>query len=238
MARKRLGELLVEEGLLDPVGLRRALVEQRRWGGQLGAILVDLKLVSEEAVVGTLSRQLGLPNVELEGRDISGDILALVPSELAERHRMVPFNAEGKFLDVAMSDPTNLGIIDELRIRTQLNVRTYLAGPKSIERALLRYYGISVGYQQGVSFAPSDMVLDAPTTPRLGTEDVSIQDLSAEVEEYDPAEEAKAEVRALQERISKLEALVARDEDVIRKLLGLLIDKGVATREEILESIH
>src|SRR5690606_21999353 len=142
MARKKIGEILVDAGLLDDAGLRRALAEQKRWGGALGAILVELRLVSEDVLVSALSQQLNFPVVQLDGINVSREVLALVPSELADRHRLVPFARDGKFLDVAMSDPTNLGIIDELRIRTQLNVRTYLAGPKAIDRALSRLYGI------------------------------------------------------------------------------------------------
>lgn len=228
MARKRLGEMLVEAGLLDAVGLRRALVEQRRWGGQLGTILVDLRLVGEEALVSTLSRQLNFPVVRLDEIEPTEEVLALVPEELAERHRMVPFNVEGKFLDVAMSDPTNLGIIDELRIRTQLNVRTYLSGPKSIERALTKFYGIVSQQSVGLSFQPRDLDDDF---------DVDIDDGTESDDDSSPLSERASEIRSLQDRISTLEALVTRDEDVIRKLLGLLVDKGIASREEILERI-
>ncbi len=218
--------MLVEAGLLDAVGLRRALNEQRRWGGQLGTVLVDLKLVSEEALVAALSRQLNFPVVRLDELEVSEDVLALVPSELAERHQIVPFAKQGKFLDVAMSDPTNLGVIDELRIRTQLNVRTYLAGPKSIERGLARFYGTSTGHL-GLSFRPRDMREEDFDI------DVEVEDRAATVRTL----EREQEILALQDRLSTLEALVSRDEDVIKKLLGLLVDKGIASREEILERI-
>src|SRR4051812_36315236 len=145
MARKRLGEILVQAGVLDDARLRAALAEQRRWGGPLGRILVDMKLISEEAMVQALSHQLNFPAIaNLESRAIEADVLDLVPGELAEQHSVVPFNVQGKFLDVAMSDPTNLGIVDELRIRTRLNVRPYLAGPKAIERAIAKFYGRGV----------------------------------------------------------------------------------------------
>ena len=227
MARKRIGEMLVEAGLLDAVGLWRALNEQRRWGGQLGSVLVDLKLVSEDALVAALSRQLNFPVVRLDDIDVAEEVLALVPSELAERHQIVPFAREGKFFDVAMSDPTNLGIIDELRIRTQLNVRTYLAGPKSIERGLARFYGAATGHL-GLSFRPRDM--------RDEDFDIDVEELEDKTATI-RSRERDQEILALQDRLSTLEALVSRDEDVIRKLLGLLIDKGVASREEVLDRI-
>lgn len=217
MARKRIGEILIQAGLLDNTGLRAALAEQRRWGGQLGRVLVDMKLVTEEDLVQALSQQLNFPTVELDTMEIRDEVLDLVPGELAERHNIMPFKIAGKFLDVAMSDPTNLGIIDELRIRTQLNVRSYLAGPKMIERALTRYYGLGV---KAWSQDPRELQVQAGGSgqiPRIGERD--------------------REIQALQDRISQLEALVSRDEDVLRKVLGLLVEKGVATREEILDRL-
>lgn len=295
MARKRLGEILVQAGVLDETRLRAALAEQRRWGGPLGRILVDMGGISEEVMVQALSHQLNFPAVNLDDKVVPHDVLDLVPAELAEQHAVVPFAVQGKFLDVAMADPTNLGIIDELRIRTRLNVRPHLAGPKMIERAIAKYYGRGMGSLQfnGMRYVPSpptvppgppqsaaprpsrssepfgapqvgrpitpppmgtpSSVVDPPSAPSLAATrraqqfeqmvagmpgpgqpaaapaTVSIGDVSAS--------ERDREIASLQERVQHLEALIARDEDVLRKLLGLLIEKGLATREEILERI-
>jgi hypothetical protein len=263
MARKRIGEILIEAGVLDESGLRAALIEQRRWGGQLGRILVEMNLVSEAVLVKALSHQLNFPMVELVKQQFDPSILELVPGELAEQHSIVPFRVEGKFLDVAMSDPTNLGIIDELRIRTQLNVRPYIAGPRAIEKALAKFYGRGLAY---VSRSPSmygredfqsgagDLELEtsgavagaSSPKPAAGAASESSRDPGTAAQRRAAAfalgglhgtDERGAEIRALQERISKLEALLARDEDVLRKVLGLLVEKGVASREEVLERI-
>jgi len=161
MARKKLGEMLLEAGVIDETGLRAALVEQRRWGGHLGRVLVDMKLVTEDQLVATLSRQLGIPTVDLSTVEVPQAVIELVPGELAEQFSLLPFAQPMKFLDVAMSDPTNLGIIDELRIRTQLNVRPYLAGPRTIERAVARYYGR--GFALG-GRAPAGIDLDVDSS--------------------------------------------------------------------------
>jgi type IV pilus assembly protein PilB len=230
MARKRLGEILVQAGVLSESQLRAALGEQRRWGGPLGRILVDMKLVNEDAMVQALSHQLNFPTVNLDQRKIEMSVLDLVSADLADQHAVVPFNVQGKFLDVAMSDPTNLGIIDELRIRTRMNVRPYLAGPKMIERAVARYYGRGMATLHFGAEAP---VIDplAPPAP-AGVPTVPVQ-----IGASTSSPMRSAEIAALQERVQHLEALVARDEDVLRKLLGLFIEKGIATREEILERI-
>jgi type IV pilus assembly protein PilB len=221
MARKRLGEILIQAGVLDNAGLHTALSEQRRWGGPLGRTLIDLQLVTEDELVRALSAQLKFPIADIENLDIPTDVLALVPAELAEERQLIPFRCEGKFLDVAMIDPTDLGTIDELRIRTQLNVRSYLAGPRIIDRAIARWYG------GGVWDEHARMPEDHPDGELLP--DRSGRPLKADRD---------AEIQALQSRISTLEALVSRDESVLRKLLGLLVEKGVATRDEILERLR
>ncbi len=260
MARKRLGEILVQAGVLSDAQLRAALGEQRRWGGPLGRILVDMKLVNEDAMVQALSHQLNFPTVNLDQRKIEMAVLDLVTGELADQHAVVPFNVQGKFLDVAMSDPTNLGIIDELRIRTRMNVRPYLAGPKMIERAIARYYGRGMAT---LHFGADARVVDAEAAPAeahpMSARYVEMSGLPAasssqptgpvppgitpaaarRAAQFDMAAELDRarEITALQERVQHLEALVARDEDVLRKLLGLFIEKGLATREEILDRI-
>jgi len=264
MARKKVGEILLAAGVIDESRLRSALVEQRRWGGYLGRILIDMKLVSEDVLVQALSQQLHFPAVNLDKRDIAPDVLDLIAGEFAEQHSLIPFHVEGKFLDVAMVDPTNLGIIDELRIRTQLNVRPYLAGPKMLERAIARFYGrgqasmsiamrsrmtpesidpnvrgaradaagdvLDLGVAEPASPPPAAAPADAMTAAQRRAHAFALTQAGA-------SNGANAEIANLQERIAKLEALIHRDEDVIRKLLGLLVEKGVASREEILDRI-
>jgi hypothetical protein len=272
-ARKRLGEILVQAGVLGDAQLRVALTEQKRWGGPLGRLLVDMKLISEEAMVQALSHQLNFPAINLDQRQIDAQVLDLVPADLAEQHSVVPFHAQGKFLDVAMSDPTNLGIIDELRIRTRMNVRPYLAGPKAIERAIARLYGrgvslheystgssggsridggrmIDVEFAQGqatpVVSPPPPPMNRAGTSgppvvapPSINTPPPAAMRRAQQFEQLSPVamDERGREIAALQERVAHLEALIARDEDVLRKLLSLFVEKGLATREEILERI-
>lgn len=255
MARKRIGEILIEAGIIDEDGLRAALVEQRRKGGPIGRALVDLKLVAEETLVAGLSRQLAVPVVDLDNLDVPQAVLELVPGEWAEAHGLVPFAQPMKFLDVAMSDPNNLRVLDELRVRTNLNIRAHLAGPKAIERAIGRYYGRGLG--RGGAIGRRRDTLDLPH----GADEMEI------VDAYDPSASRNiptpgnppstqsrarvspaavaaaaaaaprgpsyADMADLQERIAALEALVRRDEEVLKKLMGLLIEKGVATRDEI-----
>jgi type IV pilus assembly protein PilB len=217
MARKKIGEILIAAGVLDEARLRAALIEQQRWGGPLGRMLVDLKLIDEPTLVDALSRQLSVPAVDLDAIEVPRAVLDLVPADLAEHHGIVPIAQPMKFLDIAMADPSNLGIVDELQIRTKLNVRPHLAGPKAIERAIARYYGRGVtAFRRATASAQPHKALEIETPRDL---------------------ERDAEITALQQRVSRLEALVARDEDVLRKVLALLVDKGVASRDEIVERL-
>jgi len=252
MARKKLGEMLIEAGVLTESGLRLALGEQRRWGGTLGRTLVEMKLVNENELVRVLAQQLTLPTVDLDGRDIHQTVLDLIPSEVAQEHTLIPFAQPMKFLDVAMADPTNLGVVDELRIRTQLNIRPYLAGPKMIDRAIGKFY--NVGFNRHQTRPDISISFDGPATPQKEklvdpgrkiarglVERAPTPVLDPYGEEGGgppPLATRDAEIDALQHRISELEALVQRDEEVLRKLLMLLVEKGVATRDEILERIR
>jgi type IV pilus assembly protein PilB len=259
MARKKLGEMLVDAGVLTETSLRAALNEQRRWGGTLGRQLVEMKLISESELVRVLSLQLNLPAVDLDHIEIPQAVLDLVPVEVAEDHNLVPFAQPMKFLDVAMADPTNLGVLDELRIRTQLNIRPHLAGPRMLERALGKFYGRAFGRAHRpeipISIEGAD-VMDAPaplesathkggtmrdglrTRPRQTASSLSPPPPAAMVAGATaPLGVRDAEIDALQTRISRLEALVARDEEVLRKVLALLVEKNVASRDEILDRI-
>ncbi len=220
MSRKRLGEILVDAGVITHRQLEHALYEQRRWGGQVGKILIDEGFVTEDILVRALGKQLNLPVVTLDGAQVDRETLATVSVHLAEQNGVFPFRIQGKFLDVAMSDPMNMGIIDELRIRTRLNVRPHLSGASEIDKA------IRLHYKHDTDVGGIDV--------DFGVEDDS-DILHGRADDLEDMREA--EIAALQRRLSALEALVKRDEDVIRKLLGLLADKGVASREEILAAI-
>jgi hypothetical protein len=148
-------------------------------------------------------------------------VMKLVPLEVCEEFGVVGFQTQGKFLDVAMSDPMNMGVLDELRIRTRLNVRPHLATASEIAAVVKRSYG-------------KDMSVGAAGLQFGSFLDQHGQDALHGKHKQDPR---GAEIEALQLRLQALEALVTRDENVIRKLMGLLVQKGVASREEMLEAI-
>ena len=155
MAREKLGDILIRAGLLDEIGLQRALNEQARWGGQLGRYLVELGLISEEILVRALSTQYKIPAVSLDPHRMDIGVGRLIPREICERNGLIAFRAEPqkKFVDVAMSDPSNPDSIDEVRVATRYNVHPYIAAPTVIDKAISYvFYGdVAIGGEMDLS---------------------------------------------------------------------------------------
>ena len=146
MSRLRIGEMLVQLGRLDSAQLQAALAHQRQWGGRIGGAIVQLGFLREPVLLETLGRQLGVPFVEIGDREIPPKVLALVPRKLAQARRVLPLelSAEGRraALVVALGDPADLGVIDELAFVTGLRVKPALASEEDRDQALERYLGI------------------------------------------------------------------------------------------------
>ena len=169
--RKRLGEILLEAGIIDGTQLQAALGHQRRWGGRLGQALIDLKMATEEQIVSTLATKLGFERVPVESVEFGPGLelaLRLVPHEFAERNQLLPYAADTASLWVAMADPTNMGVIDELAFRTGRNVKLAIAGDREIARAIRRLY---LGDKRGVEAIALDEVDDDAPVEMVGSLD-------------------------------------------------------------------
>jgi len=144
--KKQLGQILLEEGLLDEFQLKSALGYQKKWGGRLGKVLVENHFVTEDALVRAVHRQTGVEIVDIANLEIPDYLLRLVPLELANRHNLIPVRLDGEagrpneVLVLAMSDPTNLEALDEVRFRTGKRTAPVLAGEGKIQAAIRRWY--------------------------------------------------------------------------------------------------
>ncbi len=136
----RLGELLVRENLISLQQLQKAQEEQRKTGGRIGSLLVRQGAIAETDLTGFLSKQYGVPAISLKDFDIDGEVLKLVPKATAEKHQVIPVNRAGSSLIVAMSDPSNIFAIDDLKFLTGYNVDVVVASEESIREAIERYY--------------------------------------------------------------------------------------------------
>jgi type IV pilus assembly protein PilB len=142
---KRIGELLVEAGVLSQSQLEQALFAQRKDGRKLGQLLVELGLATEIQLTQTLSRQLSVPWVSLYHVDFSRSLLNLVSREIAEKYSLVPIfvrrvRKQGETLYVAMDDPTNDVAIEEVARAAGLPVKPMIASPSDIRAAIRVYY--------------------------------------------------------------------------------------------------
>jgi len=146
MTTNRLGELLVRNKLIDEKQLAKALEEQRASGGRLGASLVKLGYLKEEDLAAFLSRQYGVPSINLSEFEIDANVIKLVSNDVAQKYQLVPVNRAGSTLIVAMADPSNIFAIDDIKFMTGYNVEVVVAAEASIKAAIDKYYDQSASF--------------------------------------------------------------------------------------------
>ncbi|MFM9905752.1 MAG: type IV-A pilus assembly ATPase PilB [Pyrinomonadaceae bacterium] len=137
----KLGEILVRENLITSPQLRETLEFQREHGGRLGSNLVKLGFVSDDVVTAVLSRQYGVPSINLDLFQIEKDVIKLISEEVALKYAVLPISKVGATLTMAMADPTNVFAMDDIKFMTGLNVEPVIASETSIQMAIAKYYG-------------------------------------------------------------------------------------------------
>ena len=137
---RRLGDLLVREGLINQEQLQRALAEQKGNSEKLGSILVRHNVITEDQLVAFLSKQYGIPSITLSQLDIDADVLKLVPAQIAKKYEVLPIKRTGNSLTLAMADPTNVFAVDDVGFMTNLQVIQVVAAQGAIRKALDRLY--------------------------------------------------------------------------------------------------
>ncbi|HEY8210936.1 MAG TPA: type IV-A pilus assembly ATPase PilB [Myxococcaceae bacterium] len=136
----RLGELLVRENLISVQQLRKAQEEQQKSGTRIGTALIKTGAIEESKLTDFLSKQYGVPAINLKDFDIDPEIIKLVPKDVAEKHLVIPVNRAGPSLIVAMCDPSNIYAVDDLKFLTGYNIEAVVASEPSIRDAIERYY--------------------------------------------------------------------------------------------------
>lgn len=141
-ARKRLGELLVEEERIKEQDLEKALGEQERCGQKLGQVLFKMGLLSERVIAEALGRQLGVPVANLDNSHLPEDLLDLIPQNIARNYNVIPIERHYNWVRIAMTDPLDIAAMDEVAHYLRLEVLPTVATESEINRALERYYGM------------------------------------------------------------------------------------------------
>ena len=142
MQSSRLGEILVANNLITREQLAKALEEQKQSGGQsrLGSILIKHNLINEQALTSFLSKQYGVPTVNLSDFEIEPAIIKIIQSEVIQKYQVIPINRAGSTLIVAVSDPSNLFAIEDIKFMTGYNVEMVVASESDIKKAIDKYY--------------------------------------------------------------------------------------------------
>ena len=263
--RIKLGQMLVAAGAIEPVQLAKALEEQKRNGGLLGVALVRLGFVDERAIVRALAGQLNLPVVQLEGKQISPEVLELVPVDLVEKHRCLPLlvNGEGdsRVLYLGMEDPSDPDVVAEICTLVGMNVQAVLVAPTDLNDGIFRHYEFAGFGTRSLSesaplaapssskesgFAPSMSSIDPNTDDMeptclddFGPEPsfVGLDELGSE-EPEGPLEFEESPALAPAEPADKSKGASASSDALLRAIAQLLVEKGVFTREELVTQLR
>jgi type IV pilus assembly protein PilB len=258
MARgPKIGEVLVQAGLIDEFQLEAGLAQQQRWGGRLGRALVQLGFLQEADFVRVLSKVLNVPVVRLAEKKPSPDTLGLVPAELAEKYGCLPLftKREGgaNTLFLGIEDPSDLKALDELSFRIGMKVKPVLVGPSELREAIARtYHHRGTGEPEESSsiaetlFEPGDTapVLEPPAAPsppaaRRTTPPAPAREPELVLEDPVPLAPESARTRG-NGTAQSAEGAKPRDvptRAILRALTQLLIEKGVIRREELMERL-
>ena len=137
---RRLGDLLVAEGLINEAQLKQALAEQKGKTEKLGSILARLGFITEEQLIGFLSRQYGIPSITLHNIDVDAETLRLVPAPIARKYEVLPVKRIGGTLTLAMADPTNVFALDDVAFMTSLQILPVVAPQAAIRKAIDKAY--------------------------------------------------------------------------------------------------
>lgn len=144
MAVKKIGELLVESGLISDAQLKEALKEgKQKKADRLGSILVNKGFCAEIDIAQTLSFQLKIPFVDISAATVDPEAVKLIDEKLAIKHLIVPLYLEGRVLKLAMADPLNLGAIDDIRFSSSLQIQPCVATLSDVNAAIKRYYHLN-----------------------------------------------------------------------------------------------
>jgi type IV pilus assembly protein PilB len=140
MAKKRLGELLLETGLLDEEGLARALAEQRSKRGKLGEVIVALGLATEQEIAQALSLQLGIPTIDLKNTPVEPQAIELIQEKVARKHLIIPIAIDRRDLHIAMADPLSFEAFEDVRFASGFTIKAFIAPRSDILWAIDQHY--------------------------------------------------------------------------------------------------
>jgi type IV pilus assembly protein PilB len=183
---ERLGELLVKKNFITPDQLKKAWEEQKLKGGRLESTLVRLGYVKEDELLSFLSAQYRVPSIKISKIEINPSIIKLIPSSTVKKYFIIPIHRVGSKLTLAMSDPSNIIVIDEIKFMTGFNVEPVVASETEIIDAIKKYYGGggNVAGAGTIAFQASDYSLDDEDTMNMNG-GLALDDEVVDVDDFD-----------------------------------------------------
>jgi len=185
-AKLRLGDILVEAGIINESQLLEALQIQKKNGLQLGKVLLQMKYITDKDLVFSLSKQLNIPQVDLSNMKLSNEALDKVKENFARKYKLIPTQIDGNRLTLAITNPFDLFAIDEIAVKTGMEVESTLATESEVENAIEEYYGVASSIEE--------------VARHLGLEDM---DSEEGVDDIPPPSEGEAPVAKLVEMVLK-----------------------------------
>ena len=137
---KRIGEMLLERGVINRQQLAQALADQQAHGGLLGEILIRLGFTNEQEVALSLTAQYGFPYLPLDNYEIDEGLTTLVPEQVARDYCLIPIDCIGNALTLAMADPSNMKAIEDVEALTKCVIQTFVSTPSNIQKAIEKHY--------------------------------------------------------------------------------------------------
>jgi type IV pilus assembly protein PilB len=199
---RRLGDLLVAEGLISEAQLKQALADQKGKTEKLGSILARLGFITEEQLIGFLARQYGIPSITLNNIDVDAETLRLVPAPIARKYEVLPVKRIGGTLTLAMADPTNVFALDDVAFMTSLQILPVVAPQAAIRKAIDKAYE-SVPQQSSMTEMMSEITADANVEVLEGESDSAGVDVFELKESADEAPVVKLVNMVLVDAIRK-----------------------------------
>lgn len=186
--KKRLGDLLIEAGLISYEQLEQALTLQEKMGKRLGKVLMELGYISGQSMIEVLEFQLGVPRMDLNLVNIDAETAGLIPEAVAKRYQVIPIRRERNKVVLAVADPTNIFAIDDVQLATGLPVEVVMATESEIERAINRAYGVRETVQKAIQqlqtsgklLLPDDITVAESDSPMISIVNSLLQQAAKE----------------------------------------------------------
>jgi type IV pilus assembly protein PilB len=230
----KLGELLLKENMVTPQQLQEALSHQKMNGGKLGKAFVSLGYVKDEEITSLLSRQYGVPSINLDHFEVDPAIIKIIPAETARKYQILPLSRSGATLTIAMADPTNVFAMDDIKFMTGYNVEPVVASETSLEDAIEKYYGSTRSLELrrdmgggggGFGGAPgAGSLKDAMDAPALTMDDMASIGLSeVDIDSMSDAEADVEQVKSDEDEIDLGNLTKSADAAPVIKLTNVLL---------------